>query len=231
MKIYGKNVIKEKLLTNPKSISKIYLSDNFKDEEIFNLVLQNKIKYIKTTNKNLNKICKNNQGIIAQIEDYLYADLEDCLNDNVIIILDHIEDPHNLGAIIRTCEAAGIKSIIIPKDRAACVNETVVKTSVGAINYVNIIKVNNLVNAINILKDNDFFIYGTVLNHKNYQEISYSHKVCLIIGNEGKGISNLVRKNCDELISLPQNGKINSLNASVAAGIFIYDIISRGKVI
>lgn len=228
MKIYGKNAIKEKLINEPKSISKIYISNTFKDDFIFDLIKKNKIKYIKTSNNDLNKIANSNQGIIAYVNDYEYKDLSVALDSPVVIMLDHIEDPHNLGAIIRTCESAGIKNIIIPKDRAAGINETVVKTSVGAISYVNIIMVNNLVNTINILKDNGFFIYGTAMNQKDYKRVSYADKVCLIIGNEGKGMSNLIKKNCDEIISLPQNGKINSLNASVAAGIFIYDIVSRG---
>lgn len=227
MKIYGKNVLKERLITDPKSICKIYLSDSFKDDEILKLIKTNKIKYLTLHSRDLNKMFKNNQGIVATVTDFKYQTLDAIDNEKVVVMLDHIEDPHNLGAIIRTCEAAGIKNIIIPKDRASSVTETVIKTSVGAISYVNIIKVSNLVNAINYLKDKGFFIYGTSMHQKNYKDVNYASKVCLIIGNEGNGMSNVVSKNCDEIISLPQKGKINSLNASVAAGIFIYDIVDR----
>ena len=118
----------------------------------------------------------------------------------------------------------GIKNIIIPKDRSVLVNETVMKCSAGTLNHVNIIQVTNLVNAINYLKDNGFFIYGAEADGVNYKSISYNDKKCLVIGSEGKGISNIVRKNCDEIISLPMKGHINSLNASVAAGILIYGL-------
>ena len=228
MKIYGKNVVKEQILEKSADIKKIYISNNFKDEEIMNLIKQNSIKYINISLNDLNKICnKKHQGILAYVDDFKYSSLDKIENEKLVVMLDHIEDPHNLGAIIRTCEAAGVKNIIIPKDRSVDVNDTVIKTSVGAINYVNIIQVSNLVNAINSLKDRGYFIYGTDMHKKNYKDVSFSDKVCLIIGNEGKGISNIVKKNCDEIISLPQNGKINSLNASVAAGILIYEIISR----
>ena len=139
-------------------------------------------------------------------------------------MLDHLEDPHNFGAIIRTAESIGVKNIIIPKDRSVCVNETVMKCSAGTLNHVNIIQVSNLVNAINYLKDSGFFIYGAEADGINYKKVDYSEKKCLVVGSEGKGISNLVRKNCDEIISLPMRGHINSLNASVAAAILIYEM-------
>ena len=142
-------------------------------------------------------------------------------------MLDHLEDPHNFGAIIRTCEAAGIKSIVIPKDRSVSVNETVMKTSVGALEHVNIAMVNNLINAINDFKDNGFFVYAAQMDGTNYKNVDYADKVLLIIGNEGSGISRLVRKNCDEIVSIPQYGKINSLNASVASAILIYGIVNK----
>ena len=226
MKIFGKNAIKE-ALCNPKVIKKIYITNSFKDYEIMSLIKQNKIKYENVQPIVLDKEDKKNQGIMAIIDDFNYSNINDLLDENIVVLLDHIEDPHNLGAIIRTVEAAGIKSIIIPKDRAVDVNQTVMKTSSGALNYVNIARVTNLVNAINTLKDNNFFIYGAAMDGIDYKSVSYSNKVCLVIGNEGKGISPLVRKSCDEIVSLPMKGNINSLNASVAAGILIYDLISK----
>ena len=145
-------------------------------------------------------------------------------------MLDHIEDPHNFGAIIRTCEAAGIKSIIIPKDRQVQINSTVMKTSVGTLDNMNIISVSNLGYAIDKLKDNGFWIYGTSLeNSVDYRDVDYDGKVAIIIGNEGSGISNIVSKKCDYLIKIPMYGKTNSLNASVAAGITIYEVIRNRK--
>ena len=220
MRVAGKNVFNE---IDLKNIRKIYLSKNFKDKNILDLIHDKKLKYVSTDQIVLDKMIKHNQGIIVDINDYLYKDLS-IIDDNFVIILDHLEDPHNFGAIIRTAESMGIKNIIIPKDRSVIVNETVMKCSAGTLNHVNIIQVTNLVNAINELKSNGFFIYGAEADGVDYKSISYSDKRCLVIGSEGKGISNVVRKNCDEIISLPMKGHINSLNASVAAGILIYGL-------
>ena len=148
-------------------------------------------------------------------------------NEDLVVVLDHLEDPHNFGAIIRTCEAAGVKSIIIPKDRSVDVNETVMKTSTGALEYVNIARVNNLVKTINDFKDNGFFVYGAEADGTSSKTCNYSDKVVLVVGSEGFGLSRLVRENCDEIVSLPMKGHVNSLNASVAAAILIYDIAFR----
>ncbi len=226
MRITSKNALKE-ALNNPKSIKKIYLSNTFRDQELIKLIKNSKVHYENMDAFKLNKIESNNQGLIAIIDDYEYYSLDELLNDDVIVMLDHLEDPHNLGAIIRTVEAAGIKSIIIPKDRSVDVNETVMKISTGALNYVKIARVTNLVNAINTLKDNNYFIYGADMDGIDFKKVSYSDKVVLVIGAEGNGLSSLVRKNCDEIVSLPMKGHVNSLNASVAASILIYDLISR----
>lgn len=218
MKVSGKNVFNE---LNVKSIRKIYLSKNFNDKNIINTIHNNNLKYVLTEQKTLDKMLKNNQGIIAEINDYDYKDLS-IIDDNFVIMLDHLEDPHNFGAIIRTAESIGIKNIIIPKDRSVVVNETVMKCSAGTLNHVNIIQVTNLVNAINYLKDMGFFIYGAEADGENYNSVDFSEKKCLVVGSEGKGMSKVVRKNCDIIVSLPMKGHINSLNASVAAAILIY---------
>ena len=140
-------------------------------------------------------------------------------------MLDHLEDPHNFGAIIRTCECAGIKSIIIPSNRSVQVNDTVVKVSVGAIEHVKIIMVNNLTNAINKLKEMGYFIYAADMFGEDYRNIDYASKKVLIIGNEGSGISRIVKDNSDFLVKIPMKGKINSLNASTSAGILIYGMM------
>ena len=220
MRVHGKNVFNE---LDVKSIRKVYLSKSFNDKKIIDFIKENKIKYVLCDNKVMDNMIKNNQGIIVEIDDFKYNDIS-IIDDDFVIILDHIEDPHNFGAIIRTAESMGIKNIIIPKDRSVVVNETVMKTSAGALNHVNIIRVTNLVNAIDYLKKEGFFIYGAEADGVNYKSVDYSDRRCLVMGSEGKGISPIVRKNCDVIVSLPMKGHINSLNVSVATAIFIYEM-------
>ena len=226
MLICGKNVLKE---TPPTKIHKVYLKEHLKDQDVIAYLHENKIKYEFVPIFRLNKMVKaNHQGIVLDVSEYEYYKLDTCLNEDFIVCLDHLEDPHNLGAIIRTCECAGIKSIIIPKERSVRVTDTVMKISVGAINNVKIILVSNLTNALKELQKNMFFIYTADMNGKDYNQVDYAPKKVLVIGAEGSGISNIVRKNSDEIISIPMYGKINSLNASVSAGILIYGML-RGK--
>ena len=226
MRVFGKNVVRE-LLSSPSKIKKIYLSNTFKDKDLIQEIKNKKVHYETMDSYAMDKLEKNNQGIMAIILDYEYQDESIIYDYDNILILDHLEDPHNFGAIIRTCESAGIKLIIIPKDRGVDVSPTVMKTSTGALEYVNIVRVNNLVNVINKLKEHNYFIYGAEADGIDYKKVSYADKCVLVIGSEGNGLSNLVRKNCDEIISLPMKGHVNSLNASVAAGILIYNIIEK----
>lgn len=222
MRVCGKNVFNELDLSR---VRKVLISQNFKDKDILDKIKANRLKYVVTDSKIMDKMIPHNQGIIVEINDYEYKTLDDIDNqENFVVMLDHLEDPHNFGAIIRTCEARGIKSIIIPKDRSVIVNETVMKTSVGALNHVNIIMVTNLVSAINKLKDRGYFAYAADMDGKYFREVDYSDKVLLIIGSEGNGISKLVKENVDQVVSIPMNGVVNSLNASVAASILIYGI-------
>lgn len=221
MRVCGKNVFKELDITK---IKKIYLAKNFKDQDVLKFIKDNNLKYVLTDSILLNKMIPNNQGIIIDIHEYNYGTLDDIKEDNLVLILDHLEDPHNFGAIIRSCEARGVKNIIIPKDRSVNVNETVMKTSAGALSNVNIIMVKNLVHTINQLKDKEYFIYAAEAGGQNFSQVDYAKKICLIIGSEGFGVSSLVKKNSDVIISIPMFGKINSLNASVAAGILLFGI-------
>ena len=194
MKVTTKNVFNE-LKINLDRIKKVYITPNFKDKEIIDFIKENKIPYVQIYKQKLDKMERKNQGILIEIKDYDYKNIKDIdTNDKKIVILDHLEDPHNFGAIIRTCEARGIKSVIIPKDRSVAVNDTVMKTSAGALNRVNIIMVPNLVNAINKLKDDGFFVYASAMDGRDYKKVSYSDKVVLVIGSEGHGMSNLVKK-------------------------------------
>lgn len=229
MLIYGKNVALEKLKTKDK-INKIYLSNKFKEEEILSLIQKRNIKVKILDNHALDKITKGlHQGIILEVEDIKTYTIEEVLpNINkeypLVVILDHLEDPHNFGAIIRSSEAFGVDAIIIPNDRSVDITSTVVKTSVGTIEKMKIIKVPNINNAIEKLKKYNYWIVGTDINGEDYTTIDYKTKIALIIGNEGKGISNLVKRNCDYLAKIPMTGTVNSLNASVACGIFLAQI-------
>lgn len=226
MKVFGRNVLRE-LLSNPRQIKKVYLSNSFSDKYLASKIKECKVQYENVDNKVLDKMVDgNHQGVVIVINDYEYCNYKE-FNDDIIIILDHLEDPHNFGAIIRTCEAAGIRSIIIPKDRSVSVNSTVMKTSAGALEYVNIAMVNNLVNTINDLKSKGYFVYGAEADGTNYKDVDYPKKSVLVIGSEGNGLSRLVRENCDEIVSLPMRGHVNSLNASVAGAILIYDLVGR----
>jgi 23S rRNA (guanosine2251-2'-O)-methyltransferase len=227
MKVFGRNVLKE-LLSNPKDIKKIYLSKSLKDQDLVKAIKDLHLQYETVDNRVMDGMVEgNHQGVVVIINDYEYSDYHDMFNDQVVVMLDHLEDPHNFGAIIRTCEAAGIKSIIIPKDRSVDVNSTVMKTSAGALEYVNVAMVSNLNKVIDEFKNQGYFVYGAEADGTLYSKCNYSDKMVLVIGSEGNGLSRLVRENCDEIVSLPMNGHVNSLNASVAAAILIYDIIGR----
>lgn len=226
MLICGRNVLKE---TPINKIHKVYIKENIKDASIMTYLKENKIRYEIVPEFRLNKMTKErHQGIILDVDEYEYYKLEDCLEEDFVVLLDHLEDPHNLGAIIRTCECAGIKSIIIPKERSVRVNDTVMKTSAGAINNVKIILVSNLNDALKKLQKNLFFVYAADMDGTNYENIDFSGKKALVIGAEGNGVSHIIRQSCDEIISIPMYGKINSLNASVSAAILIYGML-RGK--
>ena len=226
MYITGKNAIREYLKNNTK-IYKAYVNKNMKDELISELKNKNiSIEYIDKFK--LDKISKNNQGIIIKVDDYKYKDISD-IDDDIVVILDHLEDPHNLGAIIRTCEVAGIRNIIIPKDRSVSVNETVMKTSAGALNHINLIMVTNLTETMKKLKKDGFWFVGMDMSGDNYKKIDYTGKIGLVVGSEGFGMSKLVEQNCDFIATIPMRGKVNSLNASVAAGIMIYEVLRQRK--
>ena len=232
MLVYGRNVAKE-ILSGNKKINKITIIEDFSDKDILSLIEKRNIKPICLKKNEFSRFDKfSHQGIILDIEDFCYSDYTEFLDvENAkVVVLDHLEDPHNLGAIIRTCEAAGITGIIIPKDRSVEVNSTVMKTSAGAVENIKIAQVVNIANVLDELKDNGFWVVGTKMeSDTDYRDIDYTGKVALVIGNEGNGMSNLVSKKCDYIAKIPMYGKVNSLNASVAAGIMIYEMISLDR--
>lgn len=232
MLVYGRNVAKE-LLENGKIVQKIILQDGFSDKEINSLIEKRKVPVQYKSKREIDRLAPGvHQGIILFIPDYKHKNISDVLDDEAkfFVILDHLEDPHNLGAIIRTCEAAKVDAIIMPKDRQAQVNSTVMKTSAGTLDNVSIVTVTNLVSTIDELKKNGFWIVGTALEDSvDYRSIDYSGKIALVIGNEGSGMSKLVKNACDFIAKIPMYGTTNSLNASVASGIMIYEVIRNRK--
>ena len=231
MLVYGRNIAIE-YLNKDEKIKKIILQENFSDKKLNSLLEKHKSILEYMSKNEMDSLCAGvHQGIILDVMDYQYTDISEINDkDNFIVILDHIEDPHNLGAIIRTSEAAGVDAIIIPKDRQVKVNATVMKTSAGALANMKVICVANLVNTINKLKKDGFWVVGTALeNSVDYRKINYDGKIALIIGNEGKGMSKLVTSACDFVANIPMYGKVNSLNASVASGIMIYEVIRNRK--
>lgn len=231
MYIYGKNVAIEEL-KKENNIEKIYLYKKFKEIDILKEIERKKIKTEYLEKYELDKMVKgNHQGIILKVKDFEYNSLDELLNTKnpLVVILDHIEDPHNFGAIIRTCEAAGVTGIIIPKDRSVEVNSTVIKVSTGAINGIKIVQVTNLVRTIEELKKHGFWIIGTDMEGTDYTEIDYSGSTAIVIGNEGKGMSRMVEENCDFIASIPMLGKTNSLNASVSTGIIVFEAVRKRR--
>lgn len=232
MLVYGRNVALE-ILKNPKKVSKVILQNGFDDKKILSLLENSKIPVKYQSKKEIDHLADGvHQGILLYVRDYQYYPLGSLLKTepSFVVLLDHIEDPHNFGAIIRTCEAASVDAIIIPKDRQVPVNATVMKTSVGTLDSMKIVQVPNLATTIDQLKEHGFWVVGTALDDSvDYRDIDYSGNIALVIGNEGKGISNLVKKKCDFLAKIPMYGTTNSLNASVASGIMIYEVIRNRK--
>lgn len=225
MLVYGKNVANE-VINNENSIKRAFISKKFDDKNIISVLNRNHIKIKYMDSREMDRMVDgNHQGIIFDVVDYSYYDIDEviCGDNDIVVILDHLEDPHNFGAIIRTCEAAGVSGIIIPRDRSVSVNSTVMKVSTGALEKVKICEVTNLGQTIDYLKKKSFWIVGTDMEGTDYKKIDYSGKIGIVIGNEGKGMGDLVYKKCDFIASIPMRGSINSLNASVAAGIVIFE--------
>ena len=225
--LYGRNTVEAAI--NNKRIKKIYILEN---HDLLNLVEENNIPYEIVNRNRLDNMAKkeNHQGILAEVRSFKFSTIDEITKkeNGFIVMLDNLNDVHNLGAIIRTCECAGVDGLIYKKNNNVRVNETVAKVASGALEYMKIVEVTNLTNTIKQLKDKGYWVYGSAGDaDDSYDNYDYKENVVLIIGGEGDGMSRLVKENCDHIISLPLNGKINSLNASVAAGILIYEVIEK----
>ncbi len=239
--IEGRNSVIE-LLESGRDINKIFIQSGEKHGSINKIIAMAREKkvIIKEIDKNKMKQMAqtdNYQGVIAIVPPFEYCDVDDILSEAksrkeepFVVILDGIEDVHNLGSIIRTAETAGVHGIIIPKRRAASVNSIVSKVSAGAVEYMKIARVNNLTDTIKYLKEQGLWICGTDMDTKQeYDKQDYTGPIGIVIGSEGFGMSRLVKENCDFLVKIPMMGRITSLNASVSAGIVIYEAVKQRK--
>ena len=235
--IAGRNAVME-LLKSSKDINKIFIEKGEKHGSINEIVARAKearVVIVEVEKAKLNTMAENHQGVVAVVPPFNYCELEDILDfakekgeDPFVLVLDGIEDPHNLGSIIRTAETAGVHGIIIPKRRTVAVNATVAKTSAGATAYVKVARVNNINDSIRKLKDAGLWVIGTDGAAKiEYYNQDLKGPIAIIIGSEGFGMSKLVKENADILIKIPMKGEINSLNASVSAGIVMYEVVKQ----
>ena len=237
--IEGRNSVIE-LLESKKDINKIFVTKGERHGSINKILAMAKKRNVIIVEKDKKQMAQmaqtpNHQGVIAIVPPFEYCEIEDILEnakikneDPFVLILDGIEDPHNLGSIIRTAETAGVHGIIIPKRRAASVNSTVSKVSAGAVEHIKIARVTNISDSIQKLKDNGLWICGTDIDAKNYYyDQDLKGPLGIVIGNEGQGMSEKVKKNCDFLVKIPMKGKVTSLNASVSTGIVVYEAVKQ----
>ncbi|MCQ2802342.1 MAG: 23S rRNA (guanosine(2251)-2'-O)-methyltransferase RlmB [Bacilli bacterium] len=225
--IFGRNPVKEAL--KAQKVKTVFIQDSFSDRTILDLIKLQKVDIKRVSLNELNNKTNGvHQGIMAEIKPYEYLDLNELIRRSkdkkvpIIVLLDGINDPQNMGAILRSCDVFDVTGIIISKHNQVPLNSTVAKTSAGAINYVPVSLVNNMNQAIDKLKENGFWVVSSDGSAKqSYTELKYDFPIALVIGSEGQGVSQLVLKNSDYIIKIPQNGHVNSLNASVAAGILL----------
>ena len=237
--IYGRNAVTEAIRAGG-SVEKLLMQKNIEGEgkKLFALAKKAKIPVQIVPKFVLDKECGGSahQGVVAMVNDYSYSDLDSILETAAsrgeppfVVVLDGIEDPHNLGAIIRSAEGAGAHGVLIPKQRSASVNATVMKTSAGAAAFMKVAKVSGIKAALNELKEKGLWIYGLDADGHSYQEAKFDGGVCLVIGSEGSGMSRIVRESCDFLVAIPMKGRIGSLNASAAAAVVLFEVSSKWR--
>ena len=236
MKIEGRNAVYE-LLKTDKEIDKVLVQNDLKDEaskRLINVMRSHKIKVQLVDKYVIEKESesKRHQGFIAFTSEYEYTDLYDLLDsvkdkDGFIVILNEVLDPHNLGSIIRVCECAGVDGLIISKDRSASVSDTVMRISAGAANHVKVARVVNINTTIDKLKEEGFWVYGAEASGESLYKSNLKGKLCIVIGGEDSGVKRLTKEKCDGILSIPMFGNVNSLNASVACGVVVYEAVRQ----
>lgn len=228
--IYGKNTVVAAIKNN-KSLSKVFLIN--KDPDILNLLKKNRVAFSLVNKKELNNLVgdTNHQGIVGVVEQFEYATLDQLLNsvkdkeNPIFLMLDGLEDPHNLGAILRTADATGVDGIIIPKNRSVSLNSTVAKVSTGAIDHVMVCQVTNLAKTLKHLQTKGYWTVGCDNDQsQDYRKVDYKMPLVLVVGSEGKGISRIVKDNCDFKVVIPMVGHVTSLNVSVATAVLLYQV-------
>lgn len=233
--IYGRNAVSE-ALSSEKEIDTIFVQRGAAVGNIISLAKKRGIVIKDVSEEKLSALAgtPKHGGVAAELCACTYAELEDILEVSeakgtppFIIIADEIADPHNLGAIIRTAEAAGADGVIIPKRRSASLNATVFKTSAGAAAWIKVARVSNLVDAIKTLKKRNIWVWGMEADGSPFGKTDFTGGTAIVVGSEGFGLGRLVRESCDGVLSLPMNGKVNSLNASVSAGILMYEVVRQ----
>ena len=236
--IEGRNPVIE-AIKNDREIDKIMIANGAKEGSIKKITAMAKEKNIILQYVDRNKLDEistshSHQGVIANVSEYKYFELDDLIQnakdkgeDPFFIILDEITDPHNLGSIIRTADAVGAHGVIIPKRRSVHITPTVAKASAGAVEYVPVCKVTNIVNTIKTLKEHGLWIAAADMDGQTFYEQNLTGPIGLVIGSEGFGISRLVKKNCDYIVKMPMVGNVTSLNASVAGSILLYEIFKQ----
>ena len=232
--VYGKNVVRQ-LLSDEKKIYEVWMAEGTQDKELETLIKQSKVPIKMMSRKQMdNKLEGRHQGIAAKIDEYKTYEIDEVVNAvpegklPLLIMLDGLEDPHNLGAILRTADAIGADGVIIGKNRSVSLTPTVAKVSTGAIDTVKVSVVTNLSKTLQYLKTKGYWVVGADMDHsKDYRQGQYDVPIVLVVGSEGFGISNLVRKNCDYCVHLPMIGSVTSLNASVSCGILLYEIYNQ----
>ena len=239
MKVEGKNAVLELFRSNTQ-IDKILIEQTAKNSlfDIISKAQKQRVKLLYLPKEALDResTVKNHQGVIAFVSGYEYCDLDDIINDAkqkqqqpFILLCDGIEDPHNLGSLIRTCECAGVHGIVLPKNRSCQINETVIKVSTGACFNIKIARVTNLNDCIRKLKEKQIWVFGLEANGTEIYKTDLTMPVALVVGSEGFGMSELSKKLCDGILSLPMYGKVNSLNASIAGAIAVYEAVRQRK--
>ena len=238
MIVDGANVVKE-LLNSNVQIDKIIVEKSTNKEvlQIMDMANRKGVAIQVVDKKDLERIAKTKtQGVVAFIPNYNYCEIRDIMLEAerkdekpFIVVLDGIEDPHNLGAIIRTCECAGVHGVIIPENRACEVNATVYRTSAGAVANMKICRVVNLTRTIDELKMQNIWVYAMEAGNKRIYDADFTYPTAIVVGSEGKGVSRLVREHCDETLSLDMFGKVNSLNASNASAIAVYEVVRQRR--
>lgn len=232
--IFGKNTVRS-YLEGKGNVKTLYLFNKGSFNDLVGLAKKRNIKIEYIDKNRLDKMASGtHNGVVLEIDDYTYYQLEDILTDNkhqLIVLCDQLEDPHNLGAILRSCDAAGVDGVIVGKHRSVGLGPTVAKVSTGAINTIKVVEATNMVDTIKVLKDRGYWVIAAENDESavDYTDFNVDMPIVLVVGSEGSGISRLVKKECDILTTIPMHGTVNSLNVSVATGILLFDIVRRRR--